>query len=125
MDGYNSVVHSESHCLWYKHRQKLCIILQIHALLASTLLCGQSFVSLRRALVLVLESTNEVKDKFSENKIMAEKSRSNIVMKEGGNQILVNTHTQNTAPLWKVISHITGGSAVSLKWFLHDNALTS
>lgn len=88
------MAHSESHCLWYKRRQKLCIILQIHALLASTLLYGQSFVSLRRALVLVLESTDEMKNKFSVNKkIMAEKSRSDTVMKEGSNEILVNTHT--------------------------------
>lgn len=44
----------------------LYVTQQIHALLASALLYGQSLMSLRTALVLVLESTDEMKDKFSE-----------------------------------------------------------
>lgn len=51
----------ESHCL--RHGLHLCVVLKIHALLAGTLLYEQSYVSLRTASVLVLESTNEMKDK--------------------------------------------------------------
>lgn len=55
---------------------------------------------------------------------MPAKSRFDPVTKEGCNQLhLVDIHIQNTAPLWKVISQTTGGSAVSLKWVLHNNTL--
>lgn len=55
---------------------------------------------------------------------MPENSRFEPVMKEGSNQLLlVDIHIQNTAPLWKVISQTMGGSAVSLKWVLHNNTL--
>lgn len=56
---------------------------------------------------------------------MPENSRFEPVMKEGSNQLLlVDIHIQNTAPLWKVISQTMGGSAVSLKWVLHNNTCT-
>lgn len=55
---------------------------------------------------------------------MPEKSRFDPEMKEGCNQLhLVDIHIQNTAPLWKVIRQTMGGSAVSLKWVLHNNTL--
>ena len=56
---------SDSHGLRHMHRCHLYVIQQIHTLLASSLLHGQSFVSLRTALVLVLEGIDEMKDKFS------------------------------------------------------------
>lgn len=58
-------------------------------------------------------------------KLVPENSRFEPVMKEGSNQLLlVDIHIQNTAPLWKVISQTMGGSAVSLKWVLHNNTCT-
>lgn len=38
---------------------------------------------------------------------------------------LVDTQTQNTAPLWRAISQTMGGSAVTLRWVLHKNTLIS